>query len=190
MTYTGGYLDRLIIAAVTDVVREGLDALGWLDTNRSHMPVTLRSGPVAKDKQIQYNTAVLSFELADAKRMEIGSDAKEITHTGYLDFYAEPAPDPDDDDNTFNGGEALGKHFIGDCMSILVGDIPEIGRDRPVIDVYDYGLATPPYLFSVYVDDERTRTAKVHRYDQPWERNWYTCVFELTEERDFAALNV
>jgi hypothetical protein len=138
--YTGGYLDRLIIIAVNDVLRDGLEALGWFDAGRSHLPIQWRSGPTPVDKQIAYNTCVVSFETIEPAEMEVGSDAVEITHTGYVDFYAEPAPDPDDEDNTFNGGEALGKHFIGDVWSVLVGDIPSIGRDRPVIDVLDYGM--------------------------------------------------
>lgn len=174
----GGYRDRLIIISFHDMLETALDALDWFNPARNHEQVSLHSGPWPKDIQIPYNTVTVSFEGIDAQDMEIGSNAAELTHVGYVDFYGEPGP-PEG-----NGGEALGKHFIGDVRSIIVGEMPEIGRTEPVLDVYDWGLATPAYVFTVYFDTERIRTTKVHRYDQPWERNWYTCGFELIEERD------
>lgn len=173
----GGYRDRIIIESTSTMIHDALEALGWFDANRQHRPIEWRTDPVPADEEVPYNTLVVSFEDMDASAAELGSEATENTHIGYVDFYAEPPP-PEG-----NGGEALGKHLIGDVWAILCGRMPSIGRDRSVIEVLDYGLATPAYVFSVYVEVERTRTSKVHRAHQAWERWWYSCVFELTEER-------
>lgn len=173
----GGYRDRLIIMSFRETLWTALDELGWFDTDRAHQTVTWREGPVPHDEEIAYNTVVVTFEDDDGTDAELGSNASDIVHTGWVDFYAEPPP-PEG-----MGGEALGKHFIGDVKAILVGAMSSAGRTRPVIDVLDYGMATPARVFSVMVDTERTRTSRIQRAHQPWERWWYTCVFELNEFR-------
>lgn len=177
MTIEGGYRDRLIMISTKEMLKDALEALGWFDTNRRHEPINWLDFPVGQNEEVPYNSIVVNFEDNDASEAELGSSAAEIVHTGYVDFYAEPPP-PEG-----MGGEALGRHMIGDVWAILCGQMPSIGRDVPIIDVFDSGLATPARVFSVYVDVNRTRTSRVQRAHQPWERWWYTCVFELTEER-------
>lgn len=173
----GGLRDRLLIESFYQMLHGGLEALGWFDAGRQHAPIDMRPGPVPRDEEIDYNTLVVTWEDIDRTDTELGSNAAELTHTLYIDFYAEPPP-PDG-----MGGEALGKHLIGDVLAIVVGEFPDIGRSWPSLEVFDWTLATPTYLFTVQFDTERTRTAKVHRYDQPWERWWYTCVTEVIEDR-------
>lgn len=173
----GGLRDRMIIESYYRMLQSSLTALGWFDANRQHLRINMVPGPVPRNEQIPYNTLVVTWEDIDATDIEMGSNAAELTHTAYVDFYAEPPP-PDG-----NGGEALGKHLIGDVRSITVGEMPAIGRSWPTLDVLDYSLATPTYLFTVEFDTEHIRSAKVRHYDQPWERWWYSCVIEAIEER-------
>lgn len=173
----GGKRDRMIIESFYWMLRGSLEALGWFDSGRQHGPINMAPVPVSRKEQIPYNTLTVTWEDIDATEAELGSSAAELTHTVYVDFNAEPPP-PDG-----NGGEALGKHLIGDVRSIVVGEMPSIGRTAPILEVLDYSLATPVYLFTVEFDTERTRSTKVHHYDQPWERWWYSCVIECIEER-------
>lgn len=183
MSIDGGLRDRMIIESARVMFEDGLTDLGWFDTGRAHLDFPpMRSGPIDRQVEVQPNQLVLSFEDVDpTDELEIGSGAWEITHTGYMDFYAEPAPT--DDNQQYNGGEALGKHVIGDVRGLLVGEMPAVGRDRNFLDVYDYSLATPELLFTVEIPYERVRTMRVHHASNPWERYWYTCSFELLEVR-------
>lgn len=173
----GGVRDRLIIESHYQMLKGALTELGWFEAGRQHKRINMRPGPVDRRIEIPYNTFVITWEDVDSDDVELGSNAAELTHTVYHDFYAEPPP-PDG-----KGGEALGKLFIGDVRSILVGEFPEIGRSWPTLDVLDYRIATPDVLFTVEYDTNRTTTRKVHRFDQPWERWWYTCITEVIEVR-------
>lgn len=183
---TGGLRDRMVIQSFTVMLEDALSQLGWFDTGRAHQTFpAMRSGPLSRTETIPYNQLVLSFDSLDPdEEQEIGSDTWSVIHAGIIDFYAEPGPG--DDDHTFNGGESLGKHVIGDCRAIIAGEMPEVGRDRAFLDVYDYRLATPDYLFTVEIPKSTLRTGRVHHVDQPWERYWYTCGFELLEIRSLS----
>lgn len=177
MAPEGGLRDRMLIESFYQMLKSSLTARGWFNPGRQHLPINMVPGPVSRKDEIPPNTFVITWEDIDAAEAELGSNAAELTHTAYADFYAEPPP-PDG-----NGGEALGKHFIGDVRSIILGEMPSIGRTANTLDVLDYSLATPTHLFTVEFDIEHTRSAKVHHYDQPWERWWYSCVIECIEER-------
>lgn len=177
MTIEGGKRDRMIIESFYWMLRNSLTSLGWFEAGRQHLPINMIPVPVSSRDEIPYNTLVVNWEDIDGTDAELGSNALELVHTAFVDFYAEPPP-PDG-----NGGEALGKHLIGDVRSIIIGEMPSIGRSWPTLDVLDYSLATPTYLFTVEFDTHRTRTSKVHHANQPWERWWYTCVVEVIEER-------
>lgn len=175
---TGGLLDRMVIESFRNMLHDALEALGWFDADRQHQPINWVTEPTPHSEQIPFNTVATTFEDIDSSVMEMGSEAgAELVHVAWTDFYAEPGP-PEG-----NGGEALGKHFIGDVRAIIAGQMPEVGRNAPILDVLDWRMATPEVITTVYVDVERLKAAKVHRFDQPWERWWYTCYTELVEER-------
>lgn len=172
----GGLRDRMIAESFYQMVKNGLEDLGWLDAGRAHRQIVMQPGPTPRNEPIEYNTLVVTFEdIDDDPEQELGSNLTEFTHVGYVDFYCEPPP-PEG-----NGGEALGKQVIGDVRALVAGEMPAIGRSEPQLDVYDYSLATP--VISFVTDIDRIAVRKAHRYDQPWERYWYTVAFEITEYR-------
>lgn len=173
----GGLRDRMLIESFYQMLRSNLTTLGWFNPGRQHEPINMTPIPMPRGQEIPPNTLTVTWEDIDSTEAEMGSNAAELTHTAYVDFYAEPAP-PDG-----NGGEALGKQMIGDVRAIILGEMPSIGRDANVLQVLNYSLATPTYMFTVEFDIERTRSSKVHHYDQPWERWWYSCIVEVIEER-------
>jgi hypothetical protein len=180
VTPQGGLRDRMIIESHRTMVHGALDALGWFDPNRAHLPINWRTTPVRDDEEIDFNTAILTFEDIDADEIEIGSNVSELTHVVWFDFYGEPAPE-DAPEMTYNGGEALGKHFIGDVRAILAGELPDVGRSWPALEVYDWTLATPAAFATLSIENIRTRKVQ-HHVDKPWQRYWYTCYHELVED--------
>lgn len=173
----GGLRDRMISTSLYNMVRDSLEALGWLGLGRQHLPINMISGPVPQNEPIEPNTLTVTLLDTSEVDAEIGSNAVELTHVVVVNFYAEPPP-PDG-----NGGDALGRHVIGDVRAIIKGELPSIGRDRAVLEVYDYTLATPAVAFTCEFASNRVLAAKVHHANHPWEHWWYTCDAELTEDR-------
>lgn len=169
----------MLIESFYRMLKTAMTDLHWFDAGRQHLPLDMPPGPIDRRTEIPYNTLTVTWETTDAEDAEMGSNAVELTHTAFVDFYAEPPP-PDG-----MGGEALGKHVIGDVRSIIAGEFPDIGRSWPILEVLDYSQASPSLLFTVEFPTNRLRTSKMHHYNQPWERWWYTCVVEVVEARGF-----
>lgn len=182
----GGLRDRLIIISFRRMLHDALDALGWFSNqpdhdpyvDRYHDPINWAPYPTPRDQEIPYNTCAITFEDDVLEEAELGTTSTTRTTVAYVDFYAEPPPSEGG-----KGGESLGKHFIGDVCGILAGEFPDIGRAAPILDVYDYDLATPEVIFTVEFPVDRLETHKANTYDQPWERWWYSCIVHIEDYR-------
>lgn len=165
MPYVGGLRARLIKDSVHSTLRTSLSALGWFTPGASHSPVTLLAEPVAVDTEVPFNTLAISDEVSTTDEIEMGSRLSDVPWTFFVDFYAE--------------NDSIGLHMIRDIKDILEGRFPSIGRNAPIIPVYDYTLATPVQIFVVEVED--VRVDKAHDFPQPWLRHWRECNFTIID---------
>lgn len=165
MTYVGGLRVRLINDSMFQMVKGGLADLGWFDIGRRHRPIDLLAEPVRWDEEVQLNTLSISSTDVSDDELELGSDAAENRHSFYVDFFAED--------------DSIGKHLIHDVRDILRGKIHAIGRNRPILTVYDYTLATPPALFICEI--ENVLVDRAHDYPRPWQRHWFSARCDVVD---------
>lgn len=165
MTYVGGLRARLVRDSVYRTIEKGLRDLGWFTSHASRSPVQLLPEPVALDREVPRNTLALGDEIDDETALELGSGLSEFRWSMFLDVYAE--------------NDSIALHLVGDVAAIMGGRMPSIGRSAPVVDVWDYTLATPVAIFRVEV--ENVRTAKAHDFPQPWLRFWRSCTFQVVD---------
>lgn len=165
MTYVGGLRARLVHDSIYRMLYDALDALGWFDVSSSRSTITFNSEPLPPDIEVPINTIALADEDERGEAIELGSQLQELRWQMYVDFFAE--------------NDALGLHVVRDIKDILQGRMASIGRDRPIVEVYDYTLATPVEIFSVEIED--VFTDKARDFPQPWLRAWRTCGFAVID---------
>lgn len=165
MTYVGGIRARMIYDSLYSMIQDSLESLDWFDSVSSHKDVSFPYESVENDTEIPLNTLAISDSGADDEEFELGSNMGEVTWTMYLDFYAED--------------KQTGIHLINDVKDILLGRMPAIGRSHPVLEVYDYSLATPVEIF--YCDIENVIVDKANNFPEPYRQHWYTCRFTLVD---------
>lgn len=174
----GGLRDRVIEESFHRMLKAALTQLGWLTHRPDRLDVTYQPEPLDPAVEtIVPNLINAVIEGIDPEEeQELGSTLSDDTHLLYVDVYAE--------------SEAVGKQLAGDIRCILEGKMPSIGRDWPVLTVYDYTdvdytMATPNppvELFAVVI--ERVRQDKAHRAGEAWQRYLYSVTAELHDERD------
>jgi len=165
MTTVGGLRSRLIFDSVYHTIKDGLKYLGWFDGGRRHAPIFFVAEPQETETEIPLNTVALSDENINSKPIELGSELAEHTRWFYVDMFAED--------------DAVGKHLIGDIKDILEGRMPSIGRSGPVVDIYDYRMATPQQVATCYV--QNVQVDRAHGWNKPWLRHWYSVQFQLVD---------
>lgn len=166
MIYTGGLRARLIKDSVFNTVRDALDDLGWFDTGREHMPVSLVAEPLEDDEAIRPNLIALDDDAIMSSDSEMGSNLASHEWDMVFDVYAESA--------------SLGQHLAIDIRDILQGRFSTIGRAHPVITVYDYTQATPPEIFKCELENisyDRARSAM-----KSWQKHWFIVFFTVVDE--------
>ncbi len=168
MTYVGGLRARLIHDSVYAMLHDALDQLGWFDAVASRSQITFLSDALPPDVEVPFNTLALADEGETGDDVELGSQLQETRWEMWVDFYAE--------------NDSLSLHLIRDVKDILQGRMPSIGRTRPVVEVYDYTLATPVVIFNVEIEDVLTDRAK--GFPQPWLRAWRACGFTVVDTYD------
>jgi hypothetical protein len=166
MTIVGGLRARLLYDSLYNEIERALTELGWFDPGRSHLPVRMINQPVPESEEIQLNTLVLYAEDGDTLQYEVGSDLSEHRRTFYLDLYAENI--------------SVGEHLIFDCQAILEGRMRSVGRTSHFFDVYDYTQATPPVIAVAEIGEDVIIDRAV-RYSFPWQKNWYSCQFTVSD---------
>lgn len=163
--YTGGIRDRLIYDSIWHMVNDALRALGWYDTGRDHMPVTLVAEQLDWEHEIQPNTIAFAPERVLDQEWELGSDFKENRWRFYFDIFGE--------------NEALGNQLSGDIRDILRGKIPSIGRNMPVVNVYDYTQGQPTQIF--YCTVERVTKDRSPTFTHRWQRYLYVVSVDICD---------
>jgi hypothetical protein len=167
----GGLRARLIRDSFEELVRETLQARGWFDSGRAHLPINLLSAPAAWDQPIEYNSLAVVVEDVTDEEGELGSNLMIDSWTAYADFFAE--------------NEQVGIHLIHDIRDSLRGKIPSIGRTGAIMPVYDFTLATPVVAF--YCNIENVITDRAVGFPQPWMQFMYSARAILVDENDVGA---
>lgn len=162
----GGQRTRFIVDSLYLMVQEALAALGWMDVGREHDPIIFRDDPVGVDEEVPYNTIAFEDTISSDSEAEIGSLLTIDDITVFIDIYAE--------------SESLGRHLSGDVRDILRGKLPAVGRNAPVLDVYDFNQATPVPVFTCQL--ERIRTDRAHNWPQAWRKHWYSLTVHIMDE--------
>lgn len=165
MTYVGGLRDRLIRDSVWHAVDGALAALGWYVPQTSRSPVQLLAEPTMEDVEVPINSLALGDTVNQDTPAELGSGLAEYRWDMHVDIFGE--------------NDSISLHLVGDVAAILQGRIPSIGRSAPVIEVWDYTLATPVVVFVVEV--ESVQTARSSGFSEPWRRFWRSCTFVIVD---------
>lgn len=138
MGYSGGLRARLVRDSLYSLIRDNLDALGWFDANRDHIPINMIPREISLDEEIPLNTVSISGDTANLRDWELGSNLQEQRWIYYVDIYAED--------------DSIGIHLGYDIRDILAGKMSSLGRTAPTLIVYDYTLATPVPIFDCEID--------------------------------------
>jgi hypothetical protein len=168
-TYIGGLRDRLVSENVRLYISSAMEDLNWLDTPNGLVQnsITILTGPLGNDVELLPNIISICAEEVRNEQAELGSNYSNYTWSYAIDIYAED--------------DASGRHLVGDLRAILQGKFSSIGQNGPSIDIYDLTQATPTVIFTVQVDEESIVSAKQKRWNQSYEKFWYTIVFDLID---------
>lgn len=165
-TILGGLRARLIIDSLRVEIIDGLSELGWFDPNRGHRPVDYTGQPNEWDEAVAINSFAITAEDTDSYDFAFGGEYGDTT-TVYVDIYAE--------------SDIVGRHLAYDIRDLVTGRFPEgPGPSGPVLDVYDFRLATPS-VFTV-VDVEDVRVDKALGFPRAWQRYWWVLRIHLVDE--------
>lgn len=167
-SYVGGLRARLIHDSVYAMLYDALEALGWFKSVASRSQITFLPDALPPDVEVPFNTLALADEGETGEDIELGSQLQETRWEMWVDFYAE--------------NDSLSLHLIRDVKDILQGRMPSIGRTGPIVEVYDYTLATPVVIFNVEIEDVTTDRAR--GFPQPWLRSWRACGFTVVDTYD------
>lgn len=162
---TGGLRQRFIRDSLYNMLHDSLDALGWFDAGRNNAAINMIARAVPEDEEIPINTLALSPGDLDAEDWEMGSNLAEHTWIFYVDFYGE--------------NDSVATHMIGDVRDILAGRMPDAGRVRPHVPVYDYRDATPSVQF--YCEIDEIIIDRAVDFPRPWQKHWWVCRFMITD---------
>ncbi len=166
-TVVGGLRDRLITENIRNLVEDSLDALGWFDSGNELIEMSLEVITYAIDDDTEIDPNIISIISEDTSydEVELGSNMSDFIYTYAVDIYAED--------------QASGKHLTGDVRAILEGRFPSINRVGVTIPIYDLREATPSLLFTV--DLQNISSSKQRMYNKPFQRNWWTIMFDVLD---------
>ena len=166
----GGKRDRLIRDAVATTIRDALTDLGWFGTGRRHQPIVWRDEAVTEvTAEVPLNTITVASEDMSDVEAELGSLLSEDRWPFWVDFYAE--------------SEDVGKEVIGDVRDIMRGKHPTVGRDAPVVRVYNV-FEDPVPLDPVFVlEVENVEIDRGRETTRPFEQFWFACSFDVVDTR-------
>lgn len=162
----GGLRSRLIHESLHRLVRTILEDLGWFAAGRSHLAINVVPEAVDAHREVPLNTLAISAEDTSSEDLELGSLLSADTTTYWIDFYAE--------------NEAVGTHLMGDVREALRGKHATIGRTAPVLDVWDYNLATPVVVFACSIDN--VVSDRGHGFTRAFERYWFALRLDVVDD--------
>jgi hypothetical protein len=154
--YVGGIRDRLIHDSMFYTLKSGLTALGWFATNPTGFknPVNMIPEQVEWDVEIPLNSITVAPGATTDEEWELGTFGMKNIHEFYVDIYGE--------------NEALGSQLSGDVRDILRGKFPDFGFSQPTLNVLDYTMATPAWIF--YCDIEHVTRQRATDFTHKWQR--------------------
>ena len=174
--YVGGIRARLVSDNFYEMVRGSLELLGWFDAGRQHAPIEMARGEQDWSSPIPINTLAISEVDIVGDEIELGSNLMEDRWTAYVDFFA--------------ADDSLGTHMAGDVRDILRGKMGSIGRDKPILSIYDRTLVPPPPLPLLFtVDIENVIQDRAHNQSRPWQQHWFSVRCDLVDtygDEDYA----
>lgn len=163
--YVGGLRSRLIHDSLFRMLEDSLDQLGWFDGQPGRENVRITPEPLPLNREIPLNTIALADFDMDENEAELGSDFTEVSWGFYVDFYA--------------ADKSIGIHLINDVRDILRGKMYSIGRTGPVLEVYDWTLATPVPIFTCQIEDVIVDKPEIAA--DTWLKNWYSARFMVID---------
>ena len=164
MAFVGGVRQRLIKDNFALDIEQGLRALGWYDTGRQHLPVTVIADQFEPAKAIQPNLLGVTLEDLMVSEMEMGSSLEESNYLAFIDVFAE--------NNT------IGQHLTGDVLDLLRGKFSQI-KPETILGVKNLGSPAKEHLFNCYYENfevERTRT-----WDNAYNKFWWTISLDIID---------
>lgn len=150
------------------MLRESLDNLNWFSPSANHRAVTITVEPLDdKDGKTPLlpNIVAITDEEMTSLDAELGSNLSDQEWFYAIDVYAE--------------SQTVGRHLAGDIRAILEGRMQSIGRDSPVLDVYDLTQATPSVIFSCEISS--VESGRVRNFSKPYQKNWFVITFVLSD---------
>lgn len=168
----GGLRARLIRDSLYNWVKDGVEARGWMATDRRHLPFQFVPQPKDWDEEVPLNSIAVTPEDVSDVEAELGSSRTDDTWTFYVDIFGESEP--------------VGMDCAHDIRDMLRGKLPSIGRMRMAFPVLDYREATPPILFYCHI--ENILLDRARNFPQAWRRNWFVLRLDVmdsyTDEND------
>lgn len=166
MAIMGGLRDRLITDNLINLIGSNLDNLGWFsDNNLAEYDIHIQTSVPFDNEEIQPNVIAISPEDNTSSEAEMGSNLSESVTVFAIDVYAE--------------NDAVGRHLAGDIKAILEGRFPSINRTDSNMEVMNLTVNIPYRLFTV--DFQHIASSKQRMYTKPFEKYWWTIMFEVVD---------
>lgn len=166
MAIVGGLRHRLLFDSVYNMINDSLTGLGWFDAGREHGAIRFIADPIDPDQEVPYNTLALSSEPGISFDIELGSNYANHNTIFYLDFYAE--------------SNSLGLHVAMDLRDVIEGRMPSIGRNAPIVRIYDYRTQpASPQIGYAEIDD--VTVDKVNNFTKPWQKDWWSLAWNVQD---------
>lgn len=169
----GGLRTRFITDSLRLTIVSALGQLGWFDATvydnppgaRQHRPLRYISRPVDWNSPIEPNCITITSERTEDEPHGLGGEVDDYLHC-YVDVLAE--------------NDQVGWHVARDIRDIVLGQMAGVGRPGPVVDVYDFRLATPAPFTTVGV--ESTVLDRGFSEAHAWMAHWYVLLIDLVDD--------
>lgn len=163
--YVGGLRLRLIKESYFNMVKDGLTDLGWFESGRGHLPVSIIPEQADNSVELKANIIGVSTEDIFSEEAEIGSNLSKNSWEAFIDILAED--------------EAVGIHLAGDIRDLLSGKISSVGRTRPNLEVKDLA---PSNNIAFTCSLENIEMQRVRDWDSgSYARYWWIVACEIVD---------
>lgn len=169
----GGLRTRFITDSLRLTVVAALHQLGWFDPTihdtpqgrRAHQPVRYIAHPAPWNEPIEPNSITINPEGLDDEQRGLGGEVEDSLRF-YVDILAE--------------NDQVGWHITRDVRDIILGRSSALGRTGPVVDVYDFRMATPAAFTTVGVERAFIDRGLVSTH--PWMNHWFMVRVDLSDD--------
>jgi hypothetical protein len=169
----GGLRTRLIVDSTRVAIVAALSALDWFEPTiydspaglRRHRPLRYIPKALKWDETVEPNALSISTEDTHSLPRGLGGEVEDNLRM-YVDLFVQ--------------NDELGWQLAHDVRDIVLGKMPDIGRDMPAIDIYDLRLATPAAF--TQVDVEFPLIDRAESEAREWRNRWFMVRFDLVDE--------